>query len=79
MANPLLWSLLVLGMMYGLVLLIVHIAFAAGVARDAARLEGEADGTLIVPPIVWSLATLAGGILVVAVYWLIHHSALRRL
>ncbi len=61
----------------------VNIGFAAAVYVDgvglteAARRSGdERSGTVMVPPILWTLAVLIGGVFVAAVYWLMHHSAL---
>jgi len=67
--------------LYGLVLLpiaIVHIAFALGVWDDARRFRVKRTGPFLVGPGMWALATLMGGMLAVGVYWLIHHSSLRR-
>jgi len=53
---------------------IINIVFALAVWADSSRLK---RGTFLVWGGIWALATLAGGILTVAVYWLIHHSTLR--
>jgi hypothetical protein len=66
---------------YGLVFLliaIVHITFALGVWDDARRFRAQRTGPFLVSPGMWALATLMGGMLAVGVYWLIHHSSLRR-
>jgi hypothetical protein len=57
---------------------IVNVGFALAVAVDAGRLSRERTGPLIGGPILWTLATLLGGVYVAAAYWLINHSALSR-
>ena len=54
---------------------IVHWCFAVAVFLDARRLPRK---PILVEPIVWSLATLLGGLFVAFVYWIIHHSHLNR-
>lgn len=60
------------------VTLAAHILFALGVGRDAQRIKDEGNETQFVTPVIWMLATLAGGVFTAALYWLIHHSSLKR-
>ncbi len=56
----------------------VHILFAAAVNRDATSIERTGREVELVAPAVWATATLLGGVIVAAIYWFMHHSALRR-
>ncbi len=58
---------------YYLLMTLVHVAFAAGVARDAGNVMRYRGGTILVGPYVWAFATLVGGVLVGVAYWVIHH------
>ena len=57
---------------------IVHVGFAAAVSADAGRMRRKGSGPLIAGPLLWTLATLLGGVFVAGVYWLVNHSVLRR-
>ncbi|MDA7742091.1 hypothetical protein N8865_00580 [Francisellaceae bacterium] len=63
--------------MLGLTIL-VHLMFAAGVAKDVGNFHTQKIMPKIVPGMVWVLATAIGGVWVALIYWLIHHSSLSR-
>ena len=65
----------VYGICFGVLFAVVHVCFAVAVYCDARRLTGK---PILVWPIVWSFATLLGGVIVAAVYWVIHHSRLNQ-
>ncbi len=58
--------------------IILHILFATGIAKDVGNLNKMKVPTQLVSGTVWVLATLIGGVLVLGLYWLVHHSALAR-
>jgi len=57
--------------------LLLNILFALGVLRDAHRLHDKDRGPMFVGPNVWFFGVLFGSFLMLALYWLIHHSSLR--
>ncbi len=59
--------------MYYLLMAVVHLAFAAAVAKDAGRLQQSRGSTILVGPVMWSFATIIGGVWVAAVFWVLHH------
>ena len=66
------------GVVAGILTVIIDVAFACAVFRDADSLwQSERRKTFLVGGLVWALATLLGGVFVAGVYWVIHHSALR--
>ena len=68
-----------LGGLWGIVAVIltvlVHIVFAIAVYRDATRLD-RVRTLIIAGPAIWGIATLIGGVITAAIYWVMHHSRL---
>jgi len=62
---------------YWVTTLVVHLAFAYAVDSDAANLGRSGRRLVFVGRFLWALATLVGGPLVAAAYWVVHHSSLR--
>ncbi len=60
-----------------LLALVIHVVFAFAVYKDADTLVGSRPGTVLVGPPIWFLATLAGGVVIAGIYWVMHHSTLR--
>jgi len=56
---------------------IINIVFAIAVKQDADRLIRRSGCLFLVGPGLWALATLFGGVTVVALYWAVHYSTLR--
>jgi len=63
---------------FWIAVLVVHLSFAIAVSIDASKLSTEGTGTVFVGLVTWALAVLLGGVFVAAVYWVMHHSELRR-
>jgi hypothetical protein len=61
---------------FGVATLVVHVIFAFAVDNDASRIKRTGGKTILAGRFAWSLATLVGGPLVAAAYWIIHHFAL---
>ena len=57
---------------------LVHVSFGFAVFWDALQQRKQsAERPVFVGPVIWGLATLLGGVLSAAVYWVIHYSSLR--
>ena len=59
------------------IIIVVHISFAAVIFRDATNLPAPRK-PIFVGPSIWLLATLLGGIFVATIYWVMHHSRLNQ-
>ena len=57
---------------------VVHICFTIGVWRDSEELQTAGRRMVLVNDVVWALATLLGGLSTAAIYWVLHHSTLRK-
>ena len=58
---------------------LVHIAFSLAIYQDAnSQKQYEPTGSVFVRPFIWALAVLFGGVLIAALYWLIHHSSIKK-
>ena len=57
---------------------VVHLIIASGIAKDIGQLTKRDANPLFIPGFAWVLAGLVGGILTLALYWLLHHSSLAR-
>lgn len=74
-----LWSLPVgaIAICASVIALIVHIAFAIALFRDATNLPTHRK-PIFVGPMIWFLGALVGGMFVAAIYWVMHHSRLNQ-
>ena len=59
-------------------LLAINVLFALGVMRDAQAQNASDRKTFFVDAPIWGLTVLIGGLFAVIVYWIFHHSTLRR-
>ena len=57
-------------------LVVVHLFFALGVLQDAETRLAAGQKVFFVKPWVWGGAALFGSVVVVTVYWMMHHCAL---
>ncbi len=74
MADPLKF---IFGILVIIAVGIINIVFAIAIKQDADRLVQREGCLFLVGPGLWSLATLFGGMTVVAIYWAVHYSTLR--
>ena len=58
--------------------IIIHMLFAAAVAKDSGSMQKRGCPTIMVSGVTWSFATLFGGIFIATIYWLLHHSTLTK-
>lgn len=65
-------------MVIPILVLVVRFLFAVAILSDAQKMREKGRRFVFIGPTLWVLATLAGGLMVVALYWLVHHSKLRR-
>ena len=68
------WTFLLLHFSLSFVL---NLILASATFSDARLQQARGGGLFLVGPTVWFLAVLFGGLLAVALYWLVHHSRLR--
>jgi hypothetical protein len=57
---------------------VLHLIFAAAVARDTGNLNRLGQKPVLVSGSTWAFATLIGGVFVAATYWILHYSTLTR-
>lgn len=70
--------LIVFGVMLAILVVILHIFLATGVAKDIAYLHEKGGKPLFASGTVWVMAVLILGLWALLIYWLIHHSNLAR-
>ncbi|MDA0667688.1 MAG: hypothetical protein O3A95_06810 [Planctomycetota bacterium] len=58
--------------------LAVNVACAVGVANACQKLEANGREPVMVPRLVWIVATFFTGLFGVLIYWAMHHSTLSR-
>lgn len=58
--------------------IVLHLLFAAAVAKDAGLILKQGRTTWLVSGLTWAFATLVGGVFVAAIYWFIHYSNMIR-
>jgi len=63
-------------LLYGIAQFAIHSAFAFAVDRDAGKLKRSGGQTVFVNGSLWAVATLIGGPMVAAAYWVINRSML---
>ncbi len=66
------WILIVIGS----AAFLLNLLFALGVLRDAHRRQDRNRELLFVGPTTWFFGVVFGSFLVLALYWLMHHSSL---
>ena len=70
--------ILVVGVIWGVLVFLVQLAFAVAVYQDAERNLRPRGRLLFVNPFTWALTALISSVAGVALYWLLHHSTLRK-
>jgi len=58
--------------------IVLHLLFAAAVAKDSGLIIKQGRTTWLVSGLTWAFATLIGGVFVAAIYWFIHYSNIPR-
>lgn len=56
-----------------------RLVLAGAVYADARKLAASSVSTVLMPPLLWALCVLMGGLLVAVFYWLVHRSTLSTL
>jgi hypothetical protein len=70
----LIWPLIFI--LFWLILIVVHVVFAAAVFKHSTSARDAGYSTVFVRPEFWALATLATGVVGATGYWLLHCSSL---
>jgi len=65
------WSSIAFFAIIYLAKILINIAFSAGV-----YIASKDRAMVLAPRIIWTLATLFGGVFVAVAYWVVHHSGL---
>jgi hypothetical protein len=65
-------------LVFGILQALLNLALAIAVGIASNRIAGRGEPLTFFGPTLWIVATLVGGVFVAALYWLMHHSTLRR-
>lgn len=57
---------------------LLHLIFASSIARDSGNLARLGQRPVLVSGATWAFATLIGGVMIAAIYWILHYSTLTR-
>ena len=64
---------------YAVFVFIIHVLLAFAANGDAKRLRESGGGLFLVGPFLWGWVVFIFGIAGLALYWAVHHSALREM